>query len=112
MLEVIETTRSGGYRDTNDDTLDEVALTLLAAAAHEIQLYEISKWGEEVGLASKATFSRTKGRLEEQSVIATEKVPIDVGRPRLRLRLGDQLRDEEISDLPAAAQEMLASTPS
>ena len=111
MLEAVETTRSGGYRNTDDDTLDEVALTLLAAAAHEIQLYEISKWGEEVGLASKATFSRTKGRLEEQSVIATEKVPIDVGRPRLRLRLGDQLRDEEISDLLAAAQEMLASTP-
>jgi len=34
-----------------------------------------------------------------------------VGRPRLRLRLGDQLRDDEISDLPATAQEMLASAP-
>ena len=64
-----------------------------------------------MGLASKATFSRMKGRLEEQGVIATEKVPIDVGRPRLRLRLGDQLRDEEISDLPATAQKMLASAP-
>lgn len=64
-----------------------------------------------MGLVNKATFSRTKGRLEEQGAIATEKVPIDVGRPRLRLRLGDQLRDDEISDLPATAQEMLASAP-
>jgi hypothetical protein len=43
-------------------------------------------------------------------MIATEKVPIDVGRPRLRLMLGaDRLREAETSELPAAAQEILAS---
>jgi len=88
-----------------------VALTLLAAAKQEIQLYEISRWGEDVGLASKATFSRAKGRLEDQGMIATEKVPLDVGRPRLRLQLGaDRLRDVDASALPAAAQAMLTST--
>jgi len=112
MLEAVETTRSGGYRTRDDDRLDEVALTLLVAASHEIQLYEISKWGEDVGVASKATFSRAKGRLEDQGMIATEKVPIDVGRPRLRLQLGDdRLRDVEASDLLATAQEMVTSAP-
>ena len=110
MFEAVETTRTGGYGGTADDTLNEVELTLLAAAKHEIQLFEISRWGEDVGLASKATFSRAKGNLEAQDVIATKKVPIDVGRPRLRLKLGaDRLREVEASDLPDVVQEMLAS---
>lgn len=110
MFEAVETTQTKGYGSTADDTLDEVDLTLLAAAKHEVQLYEISRWGEDTGLASKATFSRTKNRLEDQGMIATEKVPIDVGRPRLRLVLGaDRLREVETIELPAAAQEILAS---
>lgn len=68
--------------------VDEVAAALLVAAKHDELLYDISQWGEEVGLASKATFSRTKNRLEETDILDTNKVPIDVGRPRLRLTLG------------------------
>ncbi|WP_273837420.1 DUF5821 family protein [Halococcus sp. PRR34] len=106
MLGAVETTRGDG------NALDEVDLTLLAAAAHQIQLYEISRWGENTGVASKATFSRAKSRLEDQGLLTTEKVPIDVGRPRLRLQLGDdQLRGVEASDLPTAAQEVLDSAP-
>ncbi|MFB6113258.1 MAG: transcriptional regulator TbsP [Halodesulfurarchaeum sp.] len=67
--------------------LDEVSISLLVAAKNEVLLYDISKWGEDVGIASKATFSRTKTKLEDYGVIDTEKVPIDVGRPRLRLKL-------------------------
>ena len=70
-----------------DDDLDEVAISLLVAANNEMLLYDISKWGEDTGVASKATFSRTKTRLEDRGLIETEKVPIDVGRPRLRLIL-------------------------
>jgi hypothetical protein len=69
-------------------SVDEVTLSLLVAAKNDVLLYDISKWGEDVGIASKATFSRTKTRLEEAGMIDTEKVPIDVGRPRLRLKLG------------------------
>jgi BMFP domain-containing protein YqiC len=72
---------------THNDEFDEVAAVLLAAAKHEELLYDISKWGEDVGLASKATLSRKKNRLEEVGLVETEKVPIDVGRPRLRLLL-------------------------
>jgi hypothetical protein len=71
-------------------------------------LYDISKWGEDVGLASKATFSRTKTDLEEAGVVATEKVPIEVGRPRLRLRLGDdRLRSADRDEFGALAELVL-----
>jgi hypothetical protein len=73
---------------------DEVTLTLLVAARNDVLLYDISKWGEDVGIASKATFSRTKTTLEEEGLIRTEKVPIDVGRPRLRLKLNENRFDE------------------
>ena len=75
------------------DVLDEVTVALLVAARNDVLLYDVSKWGEDVGIASKATFSRTKTRLEDAGLIDTEKVPIDVGRPRLRLTLGDDRLD-------------------
>jgi predicted transcriptional regulator len=75
-------------------------------------LYDLSKWGEDVGVASKATFSRVKTNLEEQGLLDTEKVPIDVGRPRLRLLLGDErLREADPEELPSVVREMLAATP-
>ncbi|MFB6186598.1 MAG: DUF5821 family protein, partial [Halobacteriaceae archaeon] len=84
--------------------------SLLVAAKNDVLLYNISKWGEDSGLASKATFSRTKSRLEEQGLIDTEKVPIDVGRPRLKLRLADpRLEEASPSELANVAQSVLAS---
>ncbi|MFB6184704.1 MAG: DUF5821 family protein, partial [Haloarculaceae archaeon] len=70
---------------------------------------DISKWGEDIGLASKATFSRTKTKLEDMGLIDTEKVPIDVGRPRLRLMLGDdRLSEADTDELASVAQSLLA----
>lgn len=99
----------GSLETADDDTvLDEVTIALLIAAKNEVLLYDISKWGEDVGIASKATFSRTKSRLEDANVITTEKVPIDVGRPRLRLQLGDdRLRTAETADLADVAADLL-----
>jgi hypothetical protein len=82
MLGALETARGNG------DGLDEVEIALLVAANNGELLYDISRWGEDVSLASKATFSRSKSRLEDRGLLDTEKVPIDVGRPRLRLQLG------------------------
>ena len=91
--------------------LDEVVISLLVAARNDLLLYDISKWGEDTGIASKATFSRTKTDLEEAGLIETEKVPIDVGRPRLRLQLGDdRLETAEPDQLAAVAADMLEST--
>ena len=104
MLTTLDTARGNG------DGLDEVVVSLLAAAKNEILLYDVSKWGEDVGVASKATFSRTKTRLEERGLIATEKVPLDVGRPRLRLMLGDErLRDADADELASVAQGLLST---
>jgi hypothetical protein len=95
--------------DDDGPDLDEVVVSLLVAARNDVLLYDVSKWGEDVGIASKATFSRTKSELEDRGVIETEKVPIDVGRPRLRLRLGDdRLRDADPARLAPIAAELLA----
>ena len=102
VLASLETARGDG------DGLDEVTISLLVAAKNEALLYDISKWGEDVGIASKATFSRTKTKLEDMGLLDTEKVPIDVGRPRLRLMLGDErLRDADADQLASVAQTIL-----
>jgi hypothetical protein len=93
----------------NGEGLDEVTISLLVAAKNDVLLYDISKWGEDVGIASKATFSRTKTKLEDLGLIDTEKVPIDVGRPRLRLKLGDdRLRSVDANELASVAQSLLS----
>jgi hypothetical protein len=103
---VLDSLRAAG---DEGDELDEVTISLLVAAKNDVLLYDISKWGEDVGIASKATFSRTKTRLEDLGLIDTEKVPIDVGRPRLRLKLGDEdLLNADTTDLAAVAREKLA----
>ena len=95
-----------GGRATRE--LDEVIVSLLVAAKHELLLYDVSRWGEDVGLASKATFSRRKTDLEEMGVVETEKSPTDVGRPRQRLRLTDERFQEADGDsLAALAQNVL-----
>lgn len=102
IISALDTARGDG------DGLDEVTISLLIAAKNEVLLYDISKWGEDIGIASKATFSRTKTKLEETGVISTEKVPIDVGRPRLRLQLAaDPLQEADASELADRAEEML-----
>jgi len=91
------------------DALDVVSLSLLLGARHCVQLYDLSEWGEETGLASKATFSRTKTQLEDAGLIETESVPIDVGRPRLRLHLAsddfDDVDDENFVEAARASLE-------
>jgi hypothetical protein len=88
------------------DGLGEVTVSLLVAARHGLLLYDVSRWGEQVGLASKATYSRTKGELEEAGLVTTEKVPVDVGRPRLRLRLATgRLRGADVPELARLARE-------
>jgi len=103
VLASLETARGDG------DGLDEVTISLLVAAKNKVLLYDISKWGEDVGIASKATFSRTKTKLEDMGLIDTEKVPIDVGRPRLRLKLADdRLQNAPPSELANVAESILS----
>lgn len=72
---------------------------LLAAKNGEL-LYDIGTWGESVGVANRATFSRAKAALEREGILETEQERVDVGRPRQRLFIRDQrLRELAISDL-------------
>jgi hypothetical protein len=104
-------TALGAERGASD--IDEVVVSLLTAAKNEQLLYDISTWGETTGLASRATFSRKKATLEEHGLIDTEKVPIDVGRPRLRLLLGDErLREADTDELVGVAGSMLSTADS
>jgi hypothetical protein len=113
MLDAVGTTRSSRSIsvEIGDDNLSEVALAILAGAKREVQLFELSTWGEDVGLASRATFSRVKTALEDRGAIETEEIPIDVGRPRQRLVLANGLRDYEATDLPAAVRDELQAAP-
>nr|PSP90816.1 MAG: hypothetical protein BRC90_00110 [Halobacteriales archaeon QS_4_69_34] len=94
-----------------DGAVDEVVIALLITAREEGLLYDISKWGEDVGFASKATFSRVKSRLEDRGLVGTEKVPIDVGRPRLRLHVDDErLGAAPPEELVTVGRELLAES--
>ncbi|PSQ16127.1 hypothetical protein BRD00_12265 [Halobacteriales archaeon QS_8_69_26] len=102
VLASLETARGDG------DGLDEVTISLLVAAKNEELFYDISRWGEDVGVASKATFSRMKNRLEDSGLIGTEKVPVDVGRPRQRLTIqDDRLREADSTQLASVAETIL-----
>ncbi|MXR51027.1 hypothetical protein GRX03_05325 [Halovenus sp. WSH3] len=104
ILDSLDTAKGDG------EGLDEVTISLLVAANNGELLYDISRWGEDIRLASKATFSRNKNLLEEAGLIDTEKVPIDIGRPRLRLLLGDSsLEAAEIEEVAAEAEQRLDS---
>lgn len=88
--------------------IDEVVLVLLLTAKRGELLYDVGRWGEEIGLASKATFSRTKQQLEDTGLIRTEKVPVEVGRPRMRLHLNvDELQGESGEAFVARARELI-----
>jgi len=90
------------------DSIDEVAVALIAAARAGALNYEISSWGEEMNVGSKATFSRRKKELEEQGLIVTERVPVDVGRPRQRLLI-DSTAPEPDLDIGVENEEIASS---
>jgi DNA-binding Lrp family transcriptional regulator len=83
-------------RIENLGALDHISVALVAAAHSGALLNDLSTWAEKVGLASKATFSRRKKKLEDAGIIYTEKVPIDVGRPKQRLRLSEAVSEVEV----------------
>lgn len=92
-----------------EDNLDLVDLLVLLAARHRHQLYDLTNWGSEAGVASVGTFSQAKRRLEDIGLVDTETVHSgDVGRPRQRLVIGNEdLLDASVEELVAAAQSVL-----
>jgi len=78
------------YKILKTKAIDRVALTLLAAAKNSELFYDVVKWGEDVKVASKATFSRRKDFLVNLGVIYEESVKTPFGRPKIRLKLNDR----------------------
>ena len=83
-----------------------VRLSLLAGARNEVQFYELGRWGESEGVASRAKFSREKQALEDAGLLETEKVPTDVGRPRQRLVLPAGFAGTTMAELASAARDV------
>jgi hypothetical protein len=78
-------------RIENLGALDGISVAIISAAQAGTLLNDLVTWAGDVELASNATFSRRKQVLEEQGVIRTEKVPTEVGRPKQRLLLSDEI---------------------
>lgn len=86
LLESVEETFSVDIRDdlsaaietsANSDevNLDEATIALLVASKNELLLlYNLSRWGEDIRLCSKATFSRTKTELEDHGIIGSVEI--------------------------------------
>lgn len=125
LLDTLDTTVGTGVRDDfaaaldaavtvrgPEGALDEIDTALLLGARNRAQLYELSEWAESVGLASRATVSARKRRLEAAGLLATEKIATDVGRPRQRLLLADDsLVEIGVADLVRAARSVLIEGP-
>ena len=95
-------------KTVDEQALGTATIALLIAGQHELLLHDISAWGEDLGVASKATFSRAKTALVEDGILTSEKVPIEVGRPRLRLMLTDEYAALSIAELLDQANETVA----
>jgi hypothetical protein len=91
------------YTKSFDDTrysvlktkaIDKVSIALLAAAKNGELFFDVVQWGEDNGVASKATFSRRKDFLVNLNVINEESVKTPFGRPKIRLKLNQQKLNE------------------
>lgn len=89
--------------------INPVLISLLVAAKHELQFYDISRWGENTNLASRATYSRMKNALEDAALIDNEPVRHQVGRPRHQLVLAGALSETtDIEVLIASADSQVS----
>ncbi|QLG29774.1 hypothetical protein HUG10_19420 (plasmid) [Halorarum halophilum] len=90
------------------DGVDEIDTILLVGGRNGAQLFELSEWAEDLGVASRATMSSRKRQLEAAGLLTTEKIRADVGRPRQRLLVApEELRDSPPADLIRGARDAL-----
>ena len=95
--------------DPADDVVDPRIRAYLAGARHGVDDYALRRACEEAGLGSPSTFTGVKRRLVDANLVATERVPTPVGRPRKRIRPGPALADAPFEDVLAVARAALAS---
>jgi hypothetical protein len=88
------------YTILKSNTIDIVAVILLAAARNSELFFDVVAWGEHSKVASKATFSRRKDFLEKIGLVYEESVKTPYGRPKIRLKLNED-RFKEIFKIEA-----------
>lgn len=93
-----ETLREAKESERPSLEIDPIFGNILIGGYDETSFYQLSQWGEDIGLGSRAKFSRLKQGLEEQGIIDYESIPREVGRPRHRLVLGESVAGEESID--------------
>lgn len=81
----------GFYPEAGEQEISSVDIALLFAAEKELMFYDINRWGDFIGFASTATFSRKKRELEEKGLIETENEQVNLGRPRMKLFLANDI---------------------
>lgn len=85
---------------TDEDPIRARDLAVIVGARQQETNYDVSRAMELAGLVSKATISRAKTHLEDEDVIETDKVPTEVGRPRLRyIPKAEWLTTEAVEDV-------------
>lgn len=110
MRNDVETVLGAAVETRSDETsVDPVRLSILMGAKNEVQFYELGNWGESTGVGSKAKFSREKRKLEDVGLIDTEKIPKDIGRPRQRLVLGEDVDDADPVELLSLVEGVAAA---
>lgn len=67
-----------------------IELSLVVAGRSGEHLYDVSRWGEDAGFASRSSLSRAKNELESEGLLTIESDPQERGRPRQRLLVGDE----------------------
>lgn len=104
IVETMETDLGAAFKHDFESTLididkiytggTEISITtiiLLVAARNDLMFYDVGHWAERIGLASRATLSRKKRELEDAEAISTSKVKQEVGRPRMKLHLNEEV---------------------
>lgn len=89
--------------ETTGQSVDEKILIVLLGARNGVQQYRLSRWAEDIGLASVASMSRRKQILQQEDLIETESVQVGKGRPRQQLQLAEKLDGAALSELVEAA---------
>ncbi|MCD1296206.1 hypothetical protein CUJ83_14480 [Methanocella sp. CWC-04] len=91
------------YSVLKTKAIDKVSIALLAAAKNSELFYDVVQWGEDNGIASKATFSRRKDFLVNLNVIQEESVKTPFGRPKIRLKLNEKKLSEYFGVQPESS---------
>ena len=100
----------GSTRD--ESVLDEVGVSLLVVARHGEMLYDVSHWGEDTGVASKATFQGRKPALKSRDCSIPRKYRSILGDHDCAYYWVDErLREADPEELPSVVRKLLSAAP-